>query len=377
MATDRKADNRNVAANAPAAKVSHVLPALSRARVLPVAPVAEEGAVSDSFARPLQDLRISVTDRCNFRCVYCMPRDVFGPGFEFLPKSEILSFEEIRRLVAVFVELGVRKVRITGGEPLLRRDIPVLIRLLSETAGVEDLTMTTNGSLLGRHAQALAEAGLRRVTVSLDAIDDQVFRAMSDVQVPVTTVLEGIRQAEAFGLTPVKVNMVVKRGMNDDQILPMAEHFRGSGHILRFIEFMDVGNSNGWRMDDVVPAREIRDRIHHRWPLEPVDPNYVGEVARRYRYADGAGEVGIITSVTHPFCSTCNRARLTADGEFFTCLFSARGHGLRGILRSGASDREVAERVRMIWSGRADRYSELRSEATVPLPRVEMSRIGG
>ena len=374
MAEDPKAENRHLAEEVPAAKASNALAARSRLRVLPV---AAWGPVADSFARPLQDLRISVTDRCNFRCVYCMPRDVFGPGFEFLPKSKILSFEEIRRLVTVFVELGVRKVRITGGEPLLRRDIPVLVRLLSKTAGVEDLTMTTNGSLLGRHAQALADAGLRRVTVSLDALDDQIFRAMSDVQVPVTTVLEGIRQAEVSGLAPVKINMVVKRGMNDDQILPMAEHFRGSGHILRFIEFMDVGNSNGWRMDDVVPAGEIRDRIHQRWALEPVDPNYVGEVARRYRYADGAGEVGIITSVTHPFCSTCNRARLTADGEFFTCLFSAKGHDLRTILRSGASDREVAERVRMIWTGRADRYSEIRSEATVTLPRVEMSRIGG
>jgi len=373
MESDPKADNRNMAGGTLPARASRVLPAFSPSPVLP----GSSGPVVDQLARPLQDLRLSVTDRCNFRCVYCMPRDVFGPGFAFLPKSEILSFEEIRRLVTVFVELGVRKVRITGGEPLLRREIPVLVRLLSETAGIEDLTMTTNGSLLGRHAQALADAGLRRVTVSLDALDDQTFRAMSDVQVPVTTVLDGIREAEASGLAPVKVNMVVKRGMNDDQILPMAEHFRGSGHILRFIEFMDVGNSNGWRMDDVVPAREIRDRVHHRWPLEAVDPNYVGEVARRYRYADGAGEIGIITSVTHPFCSTCNRARLTADGEFYTCLFSARGHDLRAILRAGASDREVAERVRMIWNERVDRYSEIRSAATVPLPRVEMSRIGG
>ncbi len=338
---------------------------------------ASAGRPADRLGRPLHDLRISVTDRCNFRCVYCMPRSVFGPGFEFLPREELLTFEEIHRLVRIFTGLGVRKVRITGGEPLLRREIHRLVRLLADTPGVEDLTMTTNGSLLARHAPALAEAGLRRVTVSLDALDPEVFRAMSDVRVGVGEVLEGIRAAEAHGLAPVKVNMVVKRGLNDGEVLPLAEHFRGSGHILRFIEYMDVGNTNGWRMDEVVPAREIRDRIASRWPIEPVDPNYVGEVARRYRYLDGGGEVGIITSVTHPFCGTCNRGRLTSDGEFFTCLFGARGHDLRVLLRGGASDAELAGHVRSIWSGRTDRYSELRSEATAELPRVEMSRIGG
>jgi GTP 3',8-cyclase len=327
--------------------------------------------------RPLHDLRISVTDRCNFRCVYCMPREIFGPGFEFLPKEDILTFEELHRLASIFVELGVRKLRITGGEPLLRREIEGLVERFSRIAGVDDLTMTTNGALLRPRAAALRDSGLQRVTVSLDAVDDSIFRAMSDVNVPVATVLDGIRAAEEVGLAPVKINMVVKRGMNVEEIVPMAEYFRGTGHILRFIEFMDVGNSNGWRMDEVVPAREIRDRIAARWPLEPVDPNYTGEVARRYRYTDGGGEIGIISSVTQPFCSTCNRARLTADGEFFTCLFASRGHSLRPLLRDGSSDEEISSRIREIWNGRTDRYSELRSRSTLTLPRVEMSRIGG
>ncbi len=331
----------------------------------------------DRLGRPLGDLRISVTDRCNFRCVYCMPREVFGPDFEFLSRSELLSFEEIRRLARIFIGLGVDKIRLTGGEPLLRKEIGQLVEMLSSLDGLDDLTMTTNASLLARKARALRAAGLQRITVSLDALDDNVFRSMSDVKVPVATVLAGIRGAAEAGLRPVKVNMVVKRGANEDQILPLAEYFRGSGHILRFIEFMDVGNSNGWRMADVVTAREIRDRIDERWSLEPLDPNYTGEVASRYRYRDGAGEIGIIASVTRPFCSTCTRARLTANGEFFTCLFSGRGHDLRGALREGASDAELADRIRAVWQGRVDRYSELRSEATVPLPKVEMSRIGG
>ena len=271
----------------------------------------------------------------------------------------------------------MEKVRITGGEPLLRRDLETLVRMLWKVEGIGDLTMTTNASLLPGRAGALREAGLRRVTVSLDALDDAVFRAMSDMDVPVRTVLDGIQDAEDAGLAPVKVNMVVKRGVNEDQILKLAEHFRGTGHVLRFIEFMDVGNSNGWRMDDVVSAREIRDRVDARWPLEPVEPKYRGEVASRYRYADGAGEIGIIGSVTLPFCGDCNRARLTADGEVFTCLFASRGHPLRPLLRDGRSDREIADHILGVWTGRRDRYSELRSEATVELPRVEMSRIGG
>lgn len=331
----------------------------------------------DTLGRPLRDLRISVTDRCNFRCVYCMPREVFGPNFQFLSRQEVLSFEEIERLARLFVGLGVRKIRITGGEPLLRREIETLVGMLSGIPDLDDLTMTTNASLLPSKAAVLHQAGLNRVTVSLDALDDDVFRAMSDVQVPVGTVLHGIDAAKAAGLTPVKVNMVVKRGANEQEILPMAEYFRGTGHILRFIEFMDVGNSNGWRLEDVVPAREIRDMIDGRWPLESVEPNYPGEVASRYRYVDGAGEVGIISSVSQPFCSTCNRARLTADGELFTCLFGRRGHDLREPLRAGASDLELVSLIRDVWTQRADRYSEIRTQSTVELPRVEMSKIGG
>ena len=333
--------------------------------------------VTDRLDRPLRDLRVSVTDRCNFRCVYCMPREVFGADFQFLDRAELLTFEEIHRLVRVFRSLGVEKVRITGGEPLVRREVEKLVEMLASVSGLRDLTMTTNGSLLPRKAQLLGEAGLRRVTVSLDALDDEVFRAMTDVPVPVATVLEGIEAAAREGLTPVKVNMVVKRGANEDQIEKMAERFRGTGHILRFIEFMDVGTTNDWRMAHVVPAREILERLDARWPLEPLNPNYPGEVANRYRYRDGGGEVGVIASVTQPFCQGCTRARLTADGEFFTCLFGARGHDLRSPLRDGADDEELAARIRKIWTGRTDRYSEIRSEATRDLPRVEMSRIGG
>jgi GTP 3',8-cyclase len=351
------------------------LPGAKAPDLLPPADAAEHP--TDRFARPLRDLRISVTDRCNFRCVYCMPRDVFGPGFDFLPRASLLTFEEIRRLAGVFVGLGVEKLRLTGGEPLLRRELDKLVALLAEIEGVSDLTMTTNASLLAGKVEALRRAGLSRITISLDALDDDVFRAMSDVQVPVRSVLDGIRAAEAEGLDPIKINMVVKRGANEGQILKMAEHFRGTGHILRFIEFMDVGNSNGWRMDAVVTAREIRDAIQTRWPLEPLEPNYSGEVANRYRYSDGAGEIGIIASVTRPFCGTCSRGRLTADGEFFTCLFAGRGHDLRGLLRDGASDSEISQHIREIWSNRGDRYSEIRSRATRELPRVEMSRIGG
>jgi len=330
----------------------------------------------DRLGRALRDLRISVTDRCNFRCVYCMPKEVFGKDYAFLERRELLTFEEIARLARIFSGLGVEKVRLTGGEPLVRRNLEQLIELLAAIPGL-DLTLTTNGSFLARKARALKAAGLKRITVSLDALDDAVFRRLNDVDFPVAKVLEGIEAAAAAGLAPIKVNMVVKRGENDTSILPMARHFRESGHILRFIEYMDVGHTNGWRMDDVVPAREIVERIGREWPLEPVDPNYPGEVAERWRYTDGAGEIGIITSVTQPFCGDCTRARLTADGELFTCLFATKGHSLKKLLRSGASNAELERYLRNVWGARADRYSELRSEETIPLHKVEMSRIGG
>jgi len=334
-------------------------------------------AVTDRLDRPLRDLRVSVTDRCNFRCVYCMPREVFGPDFEFLAKDQVLSFEEIHRLATIFAGLGVEKIRLTGGEPLVRKEVEKLVELLAGIEGITDLAMTTNGSLLSRMAEPLRRAGLKRITVSLDALDPESFQRISDTPIPVARILEGIDAAQAAGFDPLKVNMVVKRGMNDDQILSMAEHFRGRGIILRFIEFMDVGTTNGWRLDDVVPAREIRDTVAARWPLEPLDARYLGEVASRYRYLDGEGEIGIISSVTRPFCASCTRARLTASGEVFTCLFGVRGHDVKHLLRSGASDREIAERLRGIWAKRVDRYSELRSEATGELPRVEMFQIGG
>ncbi len=331
----------------------------------------------DRLERRLRDLRVSVTDRCNFRCVYCMPRDIFGPDFEFLARDQILSFEEIHRLARIFVGLGVQKIRLTGGEPLVRKDVETLVSLLAGIPGLQDLAMTTNASILPQKAHVLKEAGLHRVTVSLDALDEEVFHAMTDTKIPVSRVLEGIRVAQEVGLRPVRINMVVKRGANDGQILKMAEHFRGSGQTLRFIEFMDVGTTNDWRLDDVVPAREIHQMIDARWPLEPIEPDYPGEVANRYRYRDGAGEIGIISSVTQPFCSTCTRARLTARGELFTCLFGSRGHDLKSLVREGATDAEIQERIVEIWTRRTDRYSELRSEATRDLPRVEMFRIGG
>ncbi len=333
-------------------------------------------AVTDQLARPLRDLRISVTDRCNFRCVYCMPRETFGRDYQFLDRSELLTFEEITRLSRVFTGLGVAKIRLTGGEPLVRRDIEHLVAMLAQIHGL-DLTMTTNGSLLPKKAALLRRAGLQRLTVSLDSLDDSVFAAMNDVEFPVARVLEGIEAAARAGLAPIKVNMVVKRAVNEDSILPMAERFRGSGHILRFIEYMDVGQSNGWRLDDVVPAAEIVRRISAYHRLEPMDSNYQGEVARRWRYRDGQGEIGVIASVTQAFCRNCTRARLSAEGQLFTCLFAARGHDLRAPLRQGASDGELAEHIRTIWSGRTDRYSEIRSAETAGLPRIEMSYIGG
>ncbi|HKB95022.1 MAG TPA: GTP 3',8-cyclase MoaA [Gaiellaceae bacterium] len=331
-------------------------------------------ALHDRLGRPLETLRVSITDRCNFRCVYCMPKEVFGRDHAFLERKELLSFEEIARVVGVFAGLGVRTVRLTGGEPLVRRDVEKLVEQLA-AVGVE-LALTTNGSLLPQKAEALARAGLTRVTVSLDSVDDEQFRALNDVDFPVSRVLEGIDAASAAGL-PVKVNAVVKRGVNDAGIVALAERFRGTGHVLRFIEYMDVGHTNGWRLDDVVPADEIVARISARWPLEPVEAARADETALRFRYRDGAGEVGVIASVTKPFCGGCTRARLSAEGRLFTCLFAVRGHDLRAPLRSGASDDELAETLRGVWTRRTDRYSELRTGETAPLPKVEMSYIGG
>jgi cyclic pyranopterin phosphate synthase len=333
--------------------------------------------LADTRGRPLRDLRISVTDRCNFRCTYCMPKEIFNREYEFLARELLLSFEEIVRLAEIFVGFGVEKVRLTGGEPLLRRGIEDLVGELAAIDGLEDVTLTTNGSLLTRKAEALAAAGLHRLTVSLDSLDEATFQAMNDVGFPVADVLAGIEAASAAGLAPVKINMVVKRGVNDDSIVPMAGHFRGTGHIVRFIEYMDVGHSNGWRLDDVVPAAEVVGRISQRWPLQPADPNYRGEVARRWRYADGGGEIGVISSVTQPFCGTCSRARLSAEGRLYTCLFATGGTDLRASLRAGASDAELQELIRGVWQARTDRYSEVRSEATIDLPKVEMSYIGG
>ena len=333
--------------------------------------------IDDRLGRPLRDLRVSVTDRCNFRCVYCMPKEVFGRDFQFLERAELLTFEEMARLVRLFLEAGVEKVRITGGEPLVRRDLHRFVALVSPLPGLRDLTLTTNGSLLARQAPALADAGLQRITVSLDSLDDATFRRMNDVDFPVDRVLEGIAAAEAAGLAPIKVNMVVRRGLNESSVVPMARYFRERGHVLRFIEYMDVGHSNGWRLDDVVPAEEIVAAIDAEMPLEPLPPNYEGEVADRWRYRDGSGEVGVIASVSQPFCSTCTRARLSAEGGLYTCLFAVRSHDLRGPLRQGADDAALATRIAAVWSVRTDRYSELRSAATVALPKVEMSHIGG
>ncbi len=333
--------------------------------------------MEDRLHRPLRDLRISLTDRCNFRCTYCMPKEIFGPGFQFLNRHEVLSFEEIERLARVFAGLGVTKIRLTGGEPLLRRNADQLVARLAAIDGIDDLTMTTNGSLLRQRAQQLADAGLTRVTVSLDSVDDAMFRAMNDVDFPVAKVLDGIEAAVAAGLGPVKVNAVVKRGVNDHGIEALAERFRGTGVILRFIEFMDVGSTNGWRLDDVVPAQEIVDRISASWALEPVDRTTPGDVAARWRYTDGGGEIGVIASVTQPFCGACTRARISAEGKLYTCLFAAGGHDLRELLRSGVNDTQLDARIRGIWTRRTDRYSDLRTAETTSRPKVEMSHIGG
>ena len=335
-----------------------------------------EAPLLDRLKRPLRDLRISVTDRCNFRCTYCMPKEVFGPDFAFLDRKELLTFEEIARLAGIFRGLGVEKVRLTGGEPTLRRDLDRLVGMLAGIPAL-DLTLTTNGSTLETLAPALAAAGLRRITVSLDSLDDVVFAKLNDVKFPVERVLGGIEAATRAGLKPVKINCVVKRSINLGGVLALAGKFRGTGHILRFIEFMDVGTTNGWRLDEVVPSRELIATIGAAWPIEPLDPNYPGEVAERWRFRDGAGEIGFISSVTQAFCRGCNRARLSADGRLFTCLFSVKGTDLRMPLRAGATDVELRETIAAAWRVRDDRYSEIRTEGTAGLARVEMSYIGG
>ncbi|RYX98108.1 MAG: GTP 3',8-cyclase MoaA [Comamonadaceae bacterium] len=360
----------------------------SRLPHIPAALDAPSGLLTDTFARPLRDLRISVTDRCNFRCSYCMPREVFDKDYLFLPQTSLLSFEEITRLARLFVAHGVEKIRLTGGEPLLRKNLEALVEMLArlETPSGKplDITLTTNASLLARKAQSLKDAGLNRVTVSLDALDDAVFKRMNDVDFPVDDVLRGIEAAQKAGLAPLKVNMVVKRGTNDAEILPMARHFRGSGVVLRFIEYMDVGASNGWRMNEVLPSREVIGLVHSEFPLVPVAHALPGETAERWRYADGAGEIGVISSVTHAFCGACNRARLSTEGKLFLCLFASQGQDLRALIRGGHSDAEISAAIGHIWHHRDDRYSELRAttdaddEPAAPgEKRVEMSYIGG
>ncbi len=353
---------------------------------LPDAPAAgapAQGLLIDRLGRPLRDLRISVTDRCNFRCSYCMPKEVFAKAYAFLPHSALLSFEEITRTARVFVAQGVRKLRLTGGEPLLRKNLERLVEMLAGLRTPDgqalDITLTTNGSLLARKARSLKDAGLQRVTVSLDALDDAVFKRMNDVDFPVAEVLRGIEQAQAVGLAPIKVNMVVKRGTNDHEVLSMARHFRHSGIVLRFIEYMDVGATNGWRMDEVLPSAQLIERLQQAHALQAIDPQVEGETAERWRYADGGGEIGVISSVTQAFCRDCNRARLSTEGKLFLCLFASAGHDLRALLRGGASDEQIAATLAAIWGRRSDRYSELRGAAAGDsgVHRVEMHYIGG
>ena len=353
--------------------------ALTEQRGLPIPPpVADPAAqVADRRARHLRDLRVSVTDRCNFRCTYCMPKDVFGADYEFLPHDEVLSFEEIVRMARIFASLGTEKIRLTGGEPLMRKGIERLVAMLREALPAVDLTLTTNGSALKAKARALKAAGLDRVTVSLDSLDDATFRAMNDVDFPVAKVLEGIDAAAAEGLSPVKVNMVVKRGVNDHQVIEMARRFKGTGHIVRFIEFMDVGSTNQWRMDDVIASAQVVYRISEHFAVEPVDANYRGEVAERWKYRDGSGEFGVISSVTHAFCGTCTRARLSTDGQLFTCLFAQRGYDLKAMMRAGRSDGEIRGAIAAIWEARDDHYSEIRTAETARARKIEMSYIGG
>ncbi len=352
-----------------------VIPIQNAQRAPLAAPRYDGARLADTRGRPLRDLRISVTDRCNFRCTYCMPREVFDADYKFLPHAAILSFEEIARLARVFVGLGVQKIRLTGGEPLLRKDLPELIAMLAPLGA--DLTLTTNGSTLVKHAAALREAGLDRITVSLDSLDDATFRAMNDADFPVERVLDGIAAAADAGFSPVKINMVVKRGVNDHQIVEAARYWRDSGHILRFIEFMDVGSTNGWRMDDVIPSAEVVRRVAEAFPLEPAEPNYAGEVAERWRYKDGAGEIGVISSVTQAFCADCNRMRLSTEGSLFTCLFAHQGHDLKSLLRGGADDDALRDTIAAVWRARDDRYSEIRTAETAKARKVEMSYIGG
>ena len=357
----------------------------ARAARVPELAVPATGVLHDRLGRPLTDLRISVTDRCNFRCSYCMPKEVFDKDYPYLPHSALLSFEEITRLARVFAAHGVRKIRLTGGEPLLRKNIEVLIEQLSQLRTVEgepvELALTTNGSLLARKAAALKQAGLRRVTVSLDGLDDAVFRRMNDVDFPVAEVLQGIEAANAVGLGPIKVNMVVKRGTNEHEIVPMARHFRGTGVVLRYIEYMDVGATNGWRLDEVLPSAQVVQRLHEIFPLRALEPSAPGETAERWAYEDGAGEIGVISSVTQAFCGSCNRARLSTEGRLYLCLFAEQGHDLRALLRGGASDDQLASAIGHIWQGRTDRYSQLRSQLApdsgTGRKRVEMSYIGG
>ncbi|VXC28665.1 GTP 3',8-cyclase [Burkholderia sp. 8Y] len=349
------------------------------------AAAAPSGLLTDTLARPLRDLRISVTDRCNFRCVYCMPRDVFDKDYPFLPHSALLSFEEIERLARVFVAHGVEKIRLTGGEPLLRKNIEFLIDRLAQLRTPQgrplDITLTTNGSLLARKAQSLRDAGLSRVTVSLDALDDALFRRMNDADFAVGDVLDGIAAAQAAGLAPIKVNMVVKRGTNDQEIVPMARHFKDSGVVLRFIEYMDVGASNGWNMGEVLPSAQVVERIAAHFPLAPLEAHTAAETAQRWGYRDGGGEIGVISSVTRAFCGSCTRARLSTEGKLYLCLFASAGHDLRALIRGGASDEDVATAIARIWEARGDRYSQLRGSASAEArkdgPRVEMSYIGG
>ena len=355
--------------------------AASRVPVIPAHTLSPGGMLADTRGRLLRDLRISVTDRCNFRCTYCMPKSVFDRDYQFLPKSELLSFEEITRMARLFVAHGVEKIRLTGGEPLLRKNLEALIEMLAALKTHDgkslDLTLTTNASLLSEKAQALKAAGLQRVSVSLDSLDEAVFRAMNDVDFPVADVLKGIDAAHAAGFAPIKINMVVKKGVNDQDIVAMARHFKGSGHIVRFIEFMDVGSSNGWRMNDVVPSAEIVRRVSAEMPLIEAEPNYTGEVAERWAYADGSGEIGVISSVTQAFCSTCTRARLSTEGKLYTCLFAQSGHDLRVLMRSGKSDAQIAAAIGLVWNQREDRYSEIRTEETARTKKIEMSYIGG
>lgn len=360
-------------------KIIHLLDTRTAANTgaarVPVQPIPATGLLVDTRGRAVRDLRISVTDRCNFRCIYCMPKSVFDKDYPYLARSALLSFEEIERIARLFVAHGVNKLRITGGEPLLRKNVEQLIERLARLP--VEITLTTNGVLLPQKARALRDAGLSRVTVSLDAMDDPTFRLMNDVDVPVGQVLDGIEAAHAAGLTPLKINMVVKRGTNDHAIVPMARHFRGSGHIVRFIEFMDVGSSNGWKMDEVLSSSDVIARINAEMPLEPIDPNYPGEVAQRWRHTDGSGEIGVISSVTQAFCSSCTRARLSTEGKVYTCLFATEGHDLRSLLRDGRSDEDISSAIGALWQARGDRYSEIRTAETAAARKIEMSYIGG